>query len=175
MDIRKEILQEHSKAQCTKIVNWVGSDEKRFDLLFDLFLHDEYRVVQRAAWPVSYCVMAYPVFIKKHWKKLIINLKKPGIHNSVKRNSIRLMQDLEIPEKYHGEIMDICFKCLESPTEPLAVKVFSMTVLANLTKKYPAIIPELILLIEEQLPGQTAGFKSRAKRVFKQIGFKFSN
>ena len=170
MNLREEILREHSKAQCTKIVKWVGSDQKRFDELLNLFLNDEYRVVQRAAWPVSYCVIANPVFINKNWKKLINNLKKQGLHDSVKRNSIRLLQDIEIPGKYHGEIMDICFRYLESPTEPLAVKAFSMTVLGNLAKHYPEIIPELKILIEDQLPHQTAGFKSRAKKIYKQLG-----
>jgi len=169
MNLRQEILKEHSKAQCTKIVNWVGNSQQRFDELFDLFLEEEYRVTQRAGWPMSYCVITNPSFIKNHWKKLIDNLKKTDLHDAVKRNSIRFLQDMEIPEKYQGELMDICFKYLESPTEALAVKVFSMTVLGNLAKLYPEIKTELKLLIEEQLPNQSAGFKARAKKVLKQI------
>jgi len=167
--LRQEILKEHSKAQCAKIVKWVGSNQQRFDELFGLFLNDEYRVVQRAAWPVSYCVIAHPAFISKHWKELISKLKKPDQHDAVKRNSIRLMQDIDIPKKYHGAIMDICFSFLESPTEALAVKVFSMTVLGNLAKYYPEIKTELQLIIEDQLPYQTAGYKSRANKVLKQL------
>lgn len=169
MKLREEILKKHSKAQCTKIVKWVGSNQQRFDELFCLFLNDEYRVVQRAGWPLSYCVINHPQFISRHWKKLISNLKKPKLHDAVKRNSIRLMQDLEIPEKYHGEIMEICFRFLESPKEALAVKVFSMSVLGNLSKKYPEIKAELKLVIEDQLPYQSAGFKSRAKKVLKAL------
>lgn len=169
MKLREEILKEHSKARCSKIVKWVGSSQQRFDELFNLFLKDEYRVVQRAAWPVSYCVIAHPFFIRKHWKQLINNLKKPVLHDAVKRNSIRLMQNLEIPGKYSGEVMNICFGYLESPAEPLAVKVFSMSVLCNMAMKYPDIKTELKLVIEDQLPQQTAGFKSRAKKVLKQL------
>lgn len=165
MNVRQEILKEHSKVQCNKILQWVGADQKRFDELFYIFLHDDYRVVQRAAWPVSNCVILHPVFITRHWKDLINNLKKEKLHNAVKRNSLRLMQDIEIPVKFHGEIMNLCFAYLQSPTEALAIKVFSMTVLGNLTKKYPDIVPELLLIIEEQLPQQTAGFRSRAKKV----------
>jgi hypothetical protein len=167
--VKNEILKEHSKAQCNKIVKWVGNNQQHFDELFDLFLNDEYRVVQRAAWPVSYCVGAHPELISKHWKKLLDNLKKPNLHDAVKRNSIRLMQDIDLPEKYHGEIMDRCFTYLETPKEPLAVKCFSMTVLSNLAKNYPGIKPELKLIIEDQLPHQSAGFKSRAKKVLRQI------
>jgi hypothetical protein len=170
MKLKEEILKEHSKAQCTKIVKWVGSNQQRFDDLFKLFLNDEYRVVQRAAWPVSYCVDKHPELINKHWKELMANFKKPGLHDAVKRNSIRFMQEISLPKKYHGEIMDLCFTYLESPKEALAVRIFSMSVLANLAKYYPEIKPELKLIIEDQLPQQSAGFKSRAKHVLKQLG-----
>jgi hypothetical protein len=162
-NLRDQILKEHSKVQCSKIVTWVGTSQLRFDQLFHLFLTDEYRVVQRAAWPVSYCVIAHPPFIKKHWPALIKNLQKPQLHNAVKRNSIRLLQDIDIPQKYQGAVMDICFKYVAAPTEAVAIKAFSLTVLGNLAKRYPEILPEIKLLIEEQLPRQTAAFKSRAK------------
>lgn len=167
-NLREQILIEHSKAQCTAIVNWVGASQQRFDELFHLFLSDEYRVVQRAAWPVSYCVIAHPDFITPHWSKLIKNLQKPYLHNAVKRNSIRLLQDISIPKKYQGSVMDICIKYVESPTEAVAVKAFSLTVLTHLAKQYPEIIPEIKLIIEEQLPNQTAAFKVRAKGFLKK-------
>jgi hypothetical protein len=169
MNLRATILKEHSKAQCNKIVSWVGKSQERFDELFELFLHDEYRVVQRAAWPVSYCVMAYPSFLNKHWPQFTRNLQKTNVHNAVKRNSIRLLQDIDIPKKYQGIIMNTCFQFLESPTEAIAVKVFSMSVLANLAKQHPGIIPELKYLMEEQQTYQTAAFKARVKLVLKQL------
>ena len=166
-NLRATILKEHSKAQCTLIVNWVGASQERFDELFQLFLHDEYRVVQRAAWPVSYCVIAHPNFITKHWNSLIKNLQQPNLHTAVKRNSIRLLQDIAIPKKMQGKIMDICFKYLESPTETVAVKAFSLTVLEKLSRVYPEIIPEIKLLIEENYERETPAFKVRAKKFLK--------
>jgi hypothetical protein len=168
-NLREQILKEHSKAQCRVIVNWVGASQQRFDELFNLFLTDEYRVVQRAAWPVRNCVIIHAHFITKHWISFIKNLQKPNIHNAVKRNSICLLQEVVIPKKYQGQIMDICFQYLQSPTEAVSVKAFSLTVLSNLAKQYPEIIPEIKLLIEEQLGRQTAAFKSRAKMFLKEV------
>ena len=167
MNLREEILKEHSKNQCNKIVEWIGDSEKRFDELFNLFLNDIYRVSQRAAWPVSCSVIAHPEFIKKNFVKLIKNLHKPNLDGSIKRNSIRLLQYVTIPEKYEGEIMQICFGYVQSSSEEVAVKADSLTVLANLAKKYPEIIAEIKILIDEQMPHQTAGFKSRAKKILK--------
>ncbi len=169
MDLRNQILQEHTKENCNRIVQWVGNDLLRFNELFNLFLNDEYRVTQRAAWPMSYCVIAHPEFMKNNFGKLTNNLKKTGIHNSIKRNTVRLLQSIDIPEKYEGEIMEICFKYVESPTEAVAVKAFSLTILGKLAKKYPEIIPEIKLLIEDQIPHQTAAFKRRAKKVLEEM------
>lgn len=169
MNLRETILKEHSKTQCQKIVDWVGGSQKKFDELFYLFLHDEYRVVQRSAWPVSYCVMAHPRFIEKHFNNLLDNLDKPGIHDAVKRNSVRLLQDVDIPEKWQGRVMDICFNYIAAPNEKVAVKAFSLTVLKNLAHHYPEIIPEVMLIIEEQLPRQTAAFQVRAKQFMKAV------
>jgi hypothetical protein len=169
MNIKTALLKEHSKKQCDAIVKWVGQDQKRFDELFDLFLHDEYRVVQRAAWPVSYCVEAHPEFIKKHFAKLIKNLSRKGIHDAVKRNTVRLLQYVSIPEKFHGQVMDLCFRYITSPAEAVAVKAFSITVLQNLAKQYPEIINELKLVIEERWDYETVAFKTRAKNLLKEF------
>lgn len=144
--------------------------KQRFNELFSLFLNDEYRVTQRTAWPVSYCVQAHSEFIQDNFAKLLKNLKKPNLHDSIKRNSIRLLQHVAIPKKYQGQVMNVCFEYLESPTEAVAIKAFSLTVLGSLAIQYPEIIPEVKLLIEDQLPHQTAAFKSRAKLFLKAVG-----
>ena len=167
MDLKKQILKEHSKEQCNKIVNWVGSDKTKFNELFHLFLHGEYRITQRAAWPLSYCVIAHPHFMEHKYEELLGNLKNPNLHDSIKRNTVRLLQSVDIPEKNEGTVMEICFKYLESPDEAVAIKAFSLTVLGRLAKKYPEIVPEIKLIIEEQLPHQSAAFKSRAKNFMK--------
>jgi hypothetical protein len=169
MELRNQILSEHTKANCQLIVEWVGDDPVRFNELFNLFLHDENRVTQRAAWPMSYCAIAHPSLMKKNMGKLIINLQKPNLHNSIKRNTLRLLQTIDIPLKYEGVMMNLCFKYAEDPKEAVAIKAFSLTILGKLAKKYPEIIPEIKLLIEEQFATHTPGFRSRAKKVLKEL------
>ena len=169
MNLRDAILKEHSKKQCAAIVKWIGHDQKKFNELFDLFLNDEYRVVQRAAWPLSYCIEKHPGLIKKHYSKLLKNLEKKGIHEAVKRNTVRLLQYVVIPKKFHGQVMDICFNYINSPTEPVAVKAFSITVLQNLARQYPEIINELKLVIQERWDHETIAFRTRAKKLFKEF------
>jgi hypothetical protein len=169
MDIRKTILQEFSKTQITKVVDYVGDSPIRFKVLVNVFLGGPYRVTQRAARPLSYCVEKHPTLIKPHLKAILENLKNPGIHTSVKRNTIRLLQFINIPKPFQGVVTDICFQFLSARKEPVAVKVFSMTVLASLALNIPDLKRELILIIEDQLPLASPAFTSRARKVLKVL------
>jgi hypothetical protein len=79
-----------------------------------------------------------------------------------------MLQFIEIPPALQGIAAEACFENLSSE-EPVAVKVFAMTVIANLCKDYPELKSELVPLIEDQLPFATAGFRSRARKVLRQI------
>jgi hypothetical protein len=80
-----------------------------------------------------------------------------------------MLQFIDIPKKHQGVIADICFKSLIDKKEPIAIRVFSMTVIANLAAKIPELKNELIPIIEEQLPYASAGFVSRGKKVLKEL------
>jgi hypothetical protein len=169
MKLKEQILKEHTKANCDTIVKWTGASQERFDQLFELFLSNEYRVAQRAAWPLSYVVTSHPQLINKHFTKLLKNLSRPGIHNAVKRNSIRLMQHIELPQRYHGQIMNLCFEYIASPSEMIAIKAFALTVLENLSKYYPDIRPELKTIIVDRWHSESPAFQSRAKKILERM------
>ncbi len=171
MNLRDAILTEHTKTQTDKIVRWVGNNQKRFDELFALFAGSDKKLEQRAAWPLSYVVAANPDLVKKHFGSLVKKLKQPGIHNAVRRNGIRLMQAIEIPEKYQGEVMNLCFDYIADPKEKAAVKAFSLTVLQNLSRQYPEIKPELKTIIEDRWDMETAAFRARARKVLKSLSW----
>jgi hypothetical protein len=172
MDLKKAILKEHSKTQTEKIVNYVGNDPKRFNELLNVFLAGPYRVTQRAGWPLSYCVEYYPALIIPHLKKVLDHLKKPGIHDSVKRNTMRLLQYVDIPKRFHASVMSVCFQYLGDRKEPLAARVFAMSVLGQMTRSHPDLKQELKIIIEDNLPYTSPAFTSRAKKLLRQLDTK---
>jgi hypothetical protein len=169
MDLLKEIEKEHSKTQCEKIVRYVGGDKERFAELMQLFVQGGYRVTQRAGWPLSICVEKHPALITPYFKQILPLLEKPGVHNAVVRNIVRLLQYVAIPKRYHGQVMNYCFDFVADHETAPAIKAFSLTILENLSKDYPDIKPELKLVIEERWPYETAAFKSRAKKILKKL------
>jgi hypothetical protein len=169
MNLKAAVLKEHSKKQCNKIVKYIGNDPKKFSELVNVFLEGPYRVTQRIAWLLSYCVEENTTLIHPHLSRILKFTKRADTHDSVKRNVTRLLQFIDIPKKYHGTVVDLCFKLFADKKEPIAVRVFSMTTLANLAKKIPELKNELIPIIEDELPYGSAGFVSRGRKVLKEL------
>jgi hypothetical protein len=169
MNLRKTILAEHSKSQANKIIKWVGDDKDRFAELVHLFLNDEYRVVQRAAWPLSYIAIAHPQLVKPYIGKFVKLLSAKDKHPAVGRNILRIFQFIEIPPKYYGALVNVCFEFLIKSEYPIAFKAFAMKVLANITQKEPELKRELKLVVEEMMKEGSPGIKARGRKVLKDL------
>jgi hypothetical protein len=167
MDLLKLLRAEHSKKQTDRIVAYIGEDKERFAALIALFFKGEYRITQRAAWPLSYCVRHHPELIDPYYRQLLDNLRRKDIHVALIRNTVRLLQDVNIPKRWHGRVMSTCFDFVGDIETPTAVKAFALTILSNLSRDYPEILSELKLIIEEQWEQSTAAFRSRARKILK--------
>lgn len=169
MDLREEILKGNSKEGAEHIAKWIGDNPTRMQQFMYIFLNDEYRVVQLAAHALGKIGDSHPEQIQRHISDLVTRMTDVNIHVAVKRNVVRVLQHVLIPEHLHGDVMNICFDLLADVNETIAVRVFSMTVLDNLSKEYPEIRQELKLIIEDQLEqGCTAAFRSRASKILKK-------
>ena len=90
--------------------------------------------------------------------------------DGVKRNILRILQGVEIPKNMEGELMNICFQILMDKREAVAIRVFSMQVLANLSQLYQDIQPELKIIIEDELPYAQPAFLSRGQKILRNLG-----
>jgi hypothetical protein len=147
------------------IADYVGSDPGRFAVLMKYMLGSVYRLSQRSAWPVSYCIQRYPELAKPYFNILIQQLERADAHVAVRRNVARLLQFVDIPKRYHGRVFDACYNLFADPSEPVAVRVFAMTVAAKVARDEPDLLDELRLVATKHPEAATAGFRSRARRV----------
>lgn len=169
MNIEEEILLEHSKRNAVRIAEWIGSDPARFRKLMDVFLKGEYKVTQRAAWIVSHCADKHPHLLTPYLNKMIDRMLEPGLHVAVKRNVVRVLQNIEIPRKLSGKVATVCFDLLGSQQEPVAVRAFSMVVLGNIARQEPDLVPEIRQLVTQQMPWGSPGFISCGRKVLKKL------
>lgn len=167
MNLRQLLSTDHSKASRDRIVSYVQDDEERFRQLFGLFRNGEPPIAQRSSWAVSHCVEKHPLLITPYYGEMVSYLQTPGIHDSIKRNILRIFQGMDIPQELEGRLSELCFGYLMDKKEAVAIRVFAMQVLANLSKKYPEIKNELKVLIEDELPYAKPAFVSRGRKILK--------
>jgi hypothetical protein len=168
VDLEHELQKKQSLLHCNRMIQYIGNDKTRFGELVKLFFKGEYRITQRAAWPMSYCIRNHPDLAKPYFKKFIDQLSDRQAHPAARRNIVRLFQFVEIPKRYQGRVMDICFHFISSPEEAIAVKAFSLHILENMVSAYPEILPELKAIIEARWELETPAFRSRAAKILKK-------
>jgi hypothetical protein len=165
MDIRQALMAEHSKRQTMAIVEFIGDDARRFAELMKLIFAGEYRLTQRAAWSMNYCAERRPELIRPYLPKLIDCLKRDDLHDAVKRNVLRLLQHVEIPQRLAGKAYSHCVDLIDNPYEPVAVRAFALTVAARIAKSEPDLMNELRLIVRKHLPHTSVAFHKRAREV----------
>jgi hypothetical protein len=169
MDLKKRLDLGQNKLQTCEIVDYVNGNPNRFKELVEIYLKGPFRITQRAAWPLSIAVEKWPYLIDPHLKNILKLVRKPEVHDAVKRNTMRLLQFIEIPKRLHGDVADLCFMYLQNPKVGVAIRVFSMTVLHKIVQDQPDLKKELKIILEDQLPYGTAAFKSRAVKVLRSL------
>ncbi|MDZ4709657.1 MAG: hypothetical protein SH818_14750 [Saprospiraceae bacterium] len=139
------------------------TEKCRFNILFTR----EYRLVQRAAWPISFIIENHPGLIKKHLAAVTGALADKNLPDAVKRNLLRLLQNLIIPKKYCGKIADACFKFISNTEEKAAIKVFSISILEKISLSFPELKAELKLILETAYDHESPAFISRVRKILK--------
>lgn len=168
LNIKEQLHITHSKENSEIIAEYIGNDQAKFKELVDLFIDEEYRISQRSAMVLGKCTDQYPQLIYPHLEMIILNLRNP-ISDAVKRNTVRTLQDTYIPDHLLGEATDILFNIMQNRNEAIAIRVFTMTALYNICARVPELAKELKIIIEDQLPYGSAGFKSRGFKTIKKL------
>lgn len=168
MDIRYALRSEDSKRQTMAIVEYIGVDATKFNQLMDIFFEGEYRLTQRAAWPLSYCAEHHPELIQPYLGKLIDLLKAKDVHDAVKRNIVRLLQYIEIPKSFRCKVYSHCVDLIDDISEPVAIRAFALTVAAKIAKSESDLLKELRLIVKKHLSHTTVAFHKRAREILSE-------
>ncbi len=105
---------------------------------------------------------SFPAIIRKLDKYKTIGLKR-GIAKILSE------QNYNYDEDTAGRLVHTCFEWLNDPLKPIALKIYSMTILYKISNTYPDIKPELISSIENEIPKNSAAIKGRGRRILKRL------
>ena len=170
MILEQRLLTQRSRHHAEQIASWVGRDRRRFRSLMSFFLAGDPLLAQKASWPVGICGDRYPDLLRPHLHRMLDRTRDPGMHDAVTRTVVRALQTVPIPPGLQGEVAMACFGYLSDGTAPIAIKCCAMTVLRKIAEGRPELQRELALVVRQQLPLSSAGFRARARQVLGSIG-----
>ena len=168
MNYKVQLLKEHSRRNTDSIAKAIGTNAADFKQIIDIIYHEQPPLPQRAAWLLAVVNAKHPELLSPYIP-LFINTVKQFTVDAIKRNIMVVLATKAIPEKLQAKLINICFEFMQSPTETVVVKVHAMQIIANLAKEHPELTGELLLVIEDQLPGNTAAFSARARLIIKKL------
>lgn len=167
MDFESQLKAEISRRNTDFMTAAVDGSEEYFDIVWQLMKKGSHPVPHRASWVISTCYDRWPDLLQPYLHDMIDYIPKAE-HTGIKRLLLRILVTSDIPSGKLGEVLNICFDYMEKEM-PVAVKVHAMQIIYNISEKEPDLKPELIALIESQLPFQSKAFTSRGKKLLKKL------
>ena len=175
MNLITILQKERSKKTNIEVANYIGNSKERFAELIEIIIGKDLETANRAAWVIpSINDKNIDLLIQPYLKTMIELLNQP-VHDAIKRNVVRMLQFTTIPKKLQGITLEYCFQLLNNPKEAVAIRVFTMTVLYNLTLQEPDLALELYDSIEMQMEGALPGYKIRGGKILNTLAKNFLN
>lgn len=169
MNLLSILQKERSKRTNIEVANYIDNSKERFAELIEIIVGKDLEMANRAAWVIpSIADKNIDQLIQPHLKTLIELLKQP-VHDAIKRNVLRMLQFTSIPKKWQGLTVELCFQLLHNPKEAVAIRVYAMTVIYNITLEEPDLTNELYTSIEMYMEGALPSYKSRGGKILKAL------
>lgn len=168
MNVKEKLTQRFSKAELLVMVDYFVERPSKVKELMSCLFMQEHKIDQYAAWIVPYIAMREPKLLKPYYGKILDNLDTQP-HTGVIRNSLRIFEEVDIPESIEGRLFDKCMDYIADHKMPVAVPAFAITVCTKICKKYPDLSEEFVELIRPFLDHGSAALKVRTRRAIKQL------
>jgi hypothetical protein len=163
------ILAGNTRFNVELVTAHIGADEELFKELVYLMHNGISPLPQRAAWIMTAVTDKYPWLIQPYLNEFVKHLPSYS-HPGITRSVLRQFCEVEFPEKIAGKIYELCYNFLIDAKQPIAVRVYAMQILFNISEKEPDLKNELKMVLENQLDDvASAGFASRAGKLLMKL------
>lgn len=164
----EQISTQVSKANTLLIANHIIYHPTELSTLYHIIWNSKAEIQWRASWVLEQIFLTNPHLVNPYLEDMISRFETIK-SNGVKRHISKILSLSQITDKVNGHFINTCFDWLISELIPVAVKVHCMQILFNVTIEYPDLKHELKTVLETQIPNNSVGFKSRAKKLIKTL------
>lgn len=165
-DLQDLIINNLSRATKTIAVDYMLIHPEKMDVLWNWLNNATEPLKWRSAWIFEEaCLKDRDLLIK--YLVPIAQLFPHLKHIPLRRMLGHILSESVIPDKFESDILDAAFVWLQDPNMPAAVRVHCMTIVFNLSKKYPELQQELKEVLQYYYDTGSAGFRNRAGKIIR--------
>jgi len=167
-NFKELLLKGNSRSYTDFVADIVTKRPELVHQLWEIYLSMEEPVSRRAAWIIDTASEDKPDWVEPFLSQLILKLPEFN-HDGLKRHALRMITRNNFPAHSGGELMNITFEWLLSPSESVAVKMYCIQILYRLSAAEPDILQELYDTIEFQMADGTPGFRNIGTKMMREI------
>jgi hypothetical protein len=169
MDWESELNILLEERNITWLVSYLLNNRGEMPQIIDLINSGNEKIAWRAAWVLDHITMENPEISTPFFPEILQTLKQTPF-NGVRRSLLRIMVTTPTELNEDGELLDLCFKWINSPAFPIAVRAHSMQFVFDLLPKYPELKNEFSHSLEFALDDESKGVRSKARKLLAGIG-----
>ena len=163
----KEQLVDSGRKLGEMVAKNVGRNPDYYLEILKLGLYEDIPMSSRAGRVLNICTHRDNRLFQQNLDLVFKVLEEKCIlHRSILK--IFAEENIQLNEEQEGILLNNCFSWIESKEQSVAVKIFSMDILSKFAQKEPDIIPELLSVVETQIPVGSKGVKHKAKKLIRQ-------
>jgi hypothetical protein len=155
-------------------VRMIANKEVSIDDVVNLALSNEQPHARFACWILTHYLDECDKNALNEYVDRAIDFLPYPKHTGQKREILRWLTICKIKTEKLGQLLDFCLEVLPDNSLPIAVKIHAMTIIDNIAKKEPEIIPEFAAIITDMLPYTTVGGDNKINKLlakYKKQGF----
>ncbi|MDR2009161.1 MAG: hypothetical protein LBQ22_01595 [Bacteroidales bacterium] len=121
---------------------------------FVMYISSNTKEAWRASWVLAYYSSKYHEDLNPYADEIIRALKKINIDGHI-RETLKILQNLDLSEEQTSEVFDICYDLLLDNHRKPSVRSIAFQFLLKVSKEYPELKNEIIAIFEnikEYLP-----------------------
>ncbi len=122
----------------------------------------------RISWVIDHMVRLEPRCFEAYLKDLLAKKNRMDFPGYERNLSFILSQSI-IPDTIESEVLELAFFWISDPNTKVAVKAHALYTCENFCKKYPELKEEFREILLNEMPRNSVGFTSRAKRILKRL------
>ena len=130
------------------MIQYVNSHAEAFDEAVKLAVSDKQKYSWRAAWLLWSCMKKNDSRISGYLTDIVQALQR--VHDSQKRELLKILQMMEIDEAIEGKLFNICMDIWEQIDKQPSVRINAFRMMILIAMKHHGLMPEVLELPQGQ-------------------------